>query len=161
MKALFESILSKKEVQIAKNINVARLNNFYTELFKYMKNYDLTYYDRFRPNRDTDNKIESIYKTKIHGEPNYTSSKAKDMYKSIDEIIKKHKFKFKKEMNSNKLKSTGTGLYKSLNTYNFVLETDEYGYQEVCLYVYMYDEYAEVFWHVTIPEDYEELLKII
>lgn len=160
MRTLKESILSKKEVHIAKNINVARLNNFYTELFKYMKNYDLTYYDRFRPNRDKDNKIESIYKTKIHGEPNYTLSKAKDMYKSIDEIIKKHKFKFKKEMTSNKLKSAGTGLYKSLKTYSFTLETNEYGYQEV-LYVYMYDEYAEIYWHVTIPEDYEELLKII
>ena len=161
MKALFESILSKKEVHIAKNINVARLNNFYTELFKYMKNYDLTYYDRFRPNRDIDHKIEYIYQTEIHGEPNYTSSKVKDMYKSIGEIIKKHKFKFKKETTSTKIKPTETGLYKSLTTYSFILETNEYGYQEVYLYAYMYDEYAEVFWHVTIPEDYEELLKII
>lgn len=155
MKALFESILSKKEVHIAKNINVVRLNNFYTELFEYMKNYDLTYYDKFR----LKNKIEYIYETVIHGGSNYALSKVKDMYKSIDEIIKKHKFKFKKETTSNKLKSID--LYKSLNTYNFVLETDEYGYQEVCLYVYMYDEYADVYWHVTIPEDYEELLKII
>lgn len=154
MKTLFESILSKKEVHIAKNINVVRLNNFYTELFEYMKNYDLTYYDSL----DLHPK-EYIYKTKIHGGSNYALSKVKDMYKSIDEIIKKHKFKFKKETTSNKLKSID--LYKSLNTYNFVLETDEYGYQEVCLYVYMYDEYAEIYWHVTIPEDYEELLKII
>ena len=155
MKALFESILSKKEVHIAKNINVVRLNNFYTELFEYMKNYDLTYYDKFR----LKNKIEYIYEAEIHGGSNYALSKVKDMYKSIDEIIKKHKFKFKKETTSNKLKSID--LYKSLNTYNFVLETDEYGYQEVCLYVYMYDEYADVYWHVTVPEDYEELLKII
>ena len=84
MRAPRESILSKKEVDIAKNINVARLNNFYTELFKYIKNYDLTYYDSLdlHPNK------EYIYKTKIHGEPNYTSSKVEDMCNSINKIIK-------------------------------------------------------------------------
>ena len=159
MKTLFESILSKKEVSIVKNINLTRLIGLYTELFEYMKNYDLTYYDSL----DLHPK-EYIYKTKIYGEPNYTSSKVEDMCKSISEIIKKYKFKFKKETTSSKrkLKSIGAEFYKSLDTYRFILETtDDYKNQEIQIYVYNYNDCAEIYWHVTIPEDYEELLKII
>ena len=157
MRTLKESILSKKEVSIVKNINLTRLIGFYTELLEYTKNHDFTYYDKFK----LKNKIEYIYKTKIHGEPNYTLSKVEDMCNSINKIIKKYKFKFKKGTTSNKLKPTETNLYKSLNTYSFILETDEYGYQEIQIYVYNYNDCVEVYWHVTIPEDYEELLKII
>ena len=160
MRTLKESILSKKEVSIVKNINLTRLIGFYTELFEYMKNYDLTYYDSLdlHPNK------EYIYKTKIHGEPNYTSSKVEDMCNSINKIIKKHKFKFKKETTSNKykLKSIEVEFYKSLDTYRFILETtDEYKNQEIQIYVYNYNDCAEVYWHVTIPDDFKDLLKII
>ena len=86
------------------------------------------------------------------------------MCNSINKIIKKYKFKFKKETTSSKhkLKSIGAEFYKSLDTYRFILETtDEYKNQEILIYVYNYNDYVEVYWHVTIPEDYEELLKII
>ena len=54
MRTLKESILSKKEVSIVKNINLTRLIGFYTELFEYMKNYNLTYYDilNLHPNKE-------------------------------------------------------------------------------------------------------------